>query len=110
METTIIILGLFFLFVLFLYLKHKFRIIKREWNAYTIGRSELKYFEIKDRKKLEISIDAELAIGNAQHIFYFPSEEEWDRKYSKYFQNRREEILQRIKQIFPPDRNEYFVK
>ncbi len=69
------------------------------------GRDEIAYVE---RGKGEIVIYAELmGSGPINRVIYLPGEDNWRTKCPPWAQNRRAEIVKRIKQVLPESRYKY---
>jgi len=81
------------------------RFLIRGWMILGHGRDEIAYVE---RGKGRIVFYAELmGRGRIIRILYLPGEDDWNAKTPSWAQNRRDEIVKRIKQVCPESRYEY---
>jgi len=70
-----------------------------------VGRDKIAYVE---RGKGQIVFYAELmGRGPIDRVVYLPGEDEWNAKSPSWAQNRRDEIVKRIKEALPESRTEY---
>jgi len=79
---------------------------QRGWRVGHIGRDEMFYEEMIGGKWERILISGETCCGDAHHVIYFPSEEQWE-SMPEWTRGRQLEIVSRIKKEFKPPGYEY---
>jgi hypothetical protein len=80
---------------------------QRGWRVGHFGRDSMFYDELVDGSWQRLQIDGEMLTGRAHHIIYFATEAEW-MNYPAWAQNRRDEIISRIKSEFREPDYEYW--
>lgn len=76
----------------------------RWWGVEHQGRDSFLYKEPVAGRVEQIRVDGEMLDGTPHHVIYFPSEGEWNRRYPRWAQGRRTEIIGRITgELRPPD-------
>src|SRR6266850_8174947 len=80
----------------------KKRDAQRGWRVGHVGRDIMYYEEFRDGTWNRIEIDGELLVGKAHHVIYFAS-----MKFPEWANERRDEIMRRIKSEFHPPNYKY---
>lgn len=79
----------------------------RRWMVEHRGRDSFVYKELVGGRLEQIDIDGEMLVGTPHHVLYIPNETEWDRRYPRWAQGRRREIVDRITSELRPPEYEY---
>lgn len=77
------------------------------WRVGHTGRDQMYYEEYGDGRWERIEISGEMLTGPAHHAIYFASPADWAQRYPAWAQQRRDEIIARIKSAFPEPDYEY---
>ncbi len=77
----------------------------RKWDVGLEGRDQIYYQELINDEWCKILIDGEMLVGgDAHHVIYFDTTEQWAQKYPEWAKGRRAEIICRIKsELTPPN-------
>jgi len=79
---------------------------RRGWRTYALGIGAVYYEELRDGKWEKIEIGGERLCGKPRYVIYLGSAETW-KKYPEWAQNRREEIISRIKSVLKEPEYKY---
>ncbi|THD67427.1 hypothetical protein E7Z59_07125 [Robertkochia marina] len=101
----LIIIGIILFYNIKWFLFQRPKENKRGWRTKSSGRDNIIYQEKIENEWKGIEIQGEMLVGRKSKVLYFNSEKEWKR-YPEWAQNRNQ-IIERIKMEWPPERTEY---
>jgi len=98
-----VILGTPFFGIAYMLIRRQIDLVRKGWTIKGVGRDQIAYVE---RNNGQIVFAAELGTRPSRRIIQIPATQ-WNDRMPSWAKDRREEIVQRLKQAMPETQYKY---